>query len=107
MGLELAATPPSGSQPSSVVVAGVVEGSPAEKAGVMTGDLLTGVNGNEVGNIVGRLPYFCAGKTVFSWRRRGVEPWCLFSSSVSWDIHVSSRSLAGRGDEANFFAHLF
>ncbi|CAM9256254.1 unnamed protein product [Ascophyllum nodosum] len=47
VGLELAATPPSGSQPSSVVVAGVVEGSPAEKAGVMTGDLLTGVNGNE------------------------------------------------------------
>lgn len=48
VGLELAATPPSISQPSAVVVAGVVDGSPADRAGVMTGDLLTAVNGNEV-----------------------------------------------------------
>lgn len=50
MGLELAATPPSGAKSSlnSVVIADVVEGSPADKAGVRTGDVLVAVNGDEV-----------------------------------------------------------
>lgn len=48
MGLELATAPVSSAQPSSVMVAGVVEGSPAEKAGVLPGDLLTAVDGEEV-----------------------------------------------------------
>ncbi|CAM9304359.1 unnamed protein product, partial [Laminaria digitata] len=47
VGLELASTPPSPPQPKSVLVAGVVEGSPAEKAGVLSGDLLTAVDGEE------------------------------------------------------------
>lgn len=52
VGLELAATPPSSSSPasSSVLVAGVVAGSPAEKAGILTGDLLKAVDGEEVKN---------------------------------------------------------
>lgn len=48
MGLELAASPPSSSRSSSVVVAGVVRASPAEKAGILTGDLLVAVDGEEV-----------------------------------------------------------
>eukprot|EP00904_Undaria_pinnatifida_P002727 jgi/Undpi1/12455/HiC_scaffold_5.g02126.m1 len=47
VGLELATAPVSSAQPSSVMVAGVVEGSPAEKAGVLPGDLLTAVDGEE------------------------------------------------------------
>lgn len=48
VGLELAASPASSAQPLSVVVAGVVEGSPAQKAGVLTGDVLSAVDGEEV-----------------------------------------------------------
>lgn len=48
MGLELAASPASSTKPLSVVIAGVVEGSPAEKAGVLTGDVLSAVDGEEV-----------------------------------------------------------
>lgn len=48
VGLELAASPVSAAKPLSVVVAGVVEGSPAAKAGVMTGDELSAVDGEEV-----------------------------------------------------------
>lgn len=49
VGLELAASPASAAKPlSAVVVAGVVEGSPAEKAGVLTGDELSAVDGEEV-----------------------------------------------------------
>lgn len=47
VGLELAASPASAAKPLSVVVAGVVEGSPAEKAGVLTGDELSAVDGEE------------------------------------------------------------
>lgn len=48
MGLELAASSVPSAKPLSVVVAGVVEGSPAEKAGVLTGDELSAVDGEEV-----------------------------------------------------------
>lgn len=47
MGLELAASPASSANPLSVVIAGVVDGSPAEKAGVLTGDVLSAVDGEE------------------------------------------------------------
>ncbi|CAM9798807.1 unnamed protein product [Pylaiella littoralis] len=47
VGLELAASPASSAQPLSVVVAGVVEDSPAQKAGVLTGDVLSAVDGEE------------------------------------------------------------
>lgn len=47
VGLELTGSPPS-SSPSSVLVTGVVEGSPAEKAGVLAGDVLAAVDGEEV-----------------------------------------------------------
>eukprot|EP00752_Nemacystus_decipiens_P009917 g8849.t1 len=47
VGLELAASPASAAKPLSVVVAGVVEGSPADKAGVLTGDELSAVDGEE------------------------------------------------------------
>lgn len=47
VGLELATPPASSPQALSVLVAGVVEGSPAEKAGVLSGDLLTAVDGEE------------------------------------------------------------
>lgn len=58
VGLELAASPASSSQPLSVIVAGVVEGSPAEKAGVLTGDVLSAVDGEEVNKIITRLNFF-------------------------------------------------
>lgn len=48
MGLELAATPASPKRASSVVLGGVVPGSPADKAGLKTGDLLVAVDGEEV-----------------------------------------------------------
>lgn len=49
VGVELAASPPTPSQLSSVVVGGVLRGSPAEQAGVRTGDVLVAVDGEEVG----------------------------------------------------------
>lgn len=48
VGIELAASPPSSPKGSSVIIGGVVAGSPAEKAGVKTGDQLTAVDGEEV-----------------------------------------------------------
>ncbi|CBJ48846.1 carboxyl-terminal protease [Ectocarpus siliculosus] len=47
VGLELASSPASSGNPLSVIVAGVVGGSPAEKAGVLTGDVLSAVDGEE------------------------------------------------------------
>ncbi|CAN0236602.1 unnamed protein product, partial [Ectocarpus sp. 13 AM-2016] len=47
VGLELASSPASSGNPLSVIVAGVVDGSPAEKAGVLTGDVLSAVDGDE------------------------------------------------------------
>ncbi|CAM9216407.1 unnamed protein product [Ectocarpus sp. 4 AP-2014] len=47
VGLELASSPASSGNPLSVIVAGVVDGSPAEKAGVLTGDVLSAVDGEE------------------------------------------------------------
>lgn len=48
VGLELAATPATPKQVSSVILGGVVTGSPAEKAGLKTGDVLVAVDGEEV-----------------------------------------------------------
>ncbi|CAB1119187.1 unnamed protein product [Ectocarpus sp. CCAP 1310/34] len=48
VGLELASSPASSGNPLSVIVAGVVDGSPAAKAGVLTGDVLSAVDGEEV-----------------------------------------------------------
>lgn len=47
VGLELAATPATPKQVSSVILGGVVTGSPAEKAGLKTGDVLVAVDGEE------------------------------------------------------------
>ena len=53
--------------PAGVRIESVVEGSPAEKAGIKVGDILTGFDGRTVSNASGLkdiLSYYAAGETV-------------------------------------------